>query len=221
DQHAARLELGLTLIEQRLRLRNLRFARLVGQNRDDVTFLHALSAMHVQLGEHAAGAGGDRDFVVGFGAAGERERRAVRHDIHRAHGDAEQRLGLLPGRANGGLTFRAVARQEMTGCDPERSGGNETDGSNTTGFHHALSPVLELHSPGLASRQRTIFRTIGSTRSASKPVSTARRHDMPSDRTMSTIAAASMSTSARISSRSTAARSIATKRALMSRSISS
>ncbi len=39
DQHAARLELGLALIIERLRLRDLRLARLVGEHGDDVALL--------------------------------------------------------------------------------------------------------------------------------------------------------------------------------------
>ena len=39
------------------RLRDLRFARLVGQHRDHVALLHPVAALDAQLGEDAAGAG--------------------------------------------------------------------------------------------------------------------------------------------------------------------
>ena len=78
DELALGVELGALLRHHGLRLRDLRLARFVREDRDDVALLHPRAAAHAQLGEHAAGPRRDDDPLVGLGAAGEDELAAVR-----------------------------------------------------------------------------------------------------------------------------------------------
>jgi hypothetical protein len=67
DQASARFQFGPALVEQRARLRNLRLACVVGQDRDHLALLHLLAALDLQFGQHAAGARRQCHLAVGFG----------------------------------------------------------------------------------------------------------------------------------------------------------
>src|SRR3974390_1132884 len=172
-----------------------------------------LTTLHMQLRQHAARARRDIHFVIGLGAAGECERGAMLRKVSRRDRDTKARLLLDLGRTDGGLTFGAVARQQVSGGNPKPSACDEGDGSDATYSHRRTSEFVFIASGGESS-DRTICSIIGSTRSASNPFSTARRQDNPSASTMSTTAALSTSRSAPASPRSMADRSIAARRFL-------
>ena len=92
DQPPLGLELDLALLEQRLGLRDLRLARLVRQDGDDVALLHVRAAANLATPEHAVGAREGHHLAVGLGAAGQHQLAAVRDDVGVDHRDAEQLL---------------------------------------------------------------------------------------------------------------------------------
>ena len=196
DELAFGLELGAALEHHRFALRHLGGAGVVGEHGEDLALLDPRAALDLELGDDAAGAGGDGAVALGLGAAGNRELAAVRHEPHLDDGDAERLLDRLgcPGR---GVALGAVARQQVPRRDPQAGGGDEADGSDAACFHDDGSSV----SDGRAGRARSMWRVMsmktGMKAWASKAGSTARRQEMPSAMIITMVTAPSMSTSAR------------------------
>ncbi len=137
DQLTTRLKLDLALIEDRLCLRDLRFARIVRQHGDNLVLLHVLPALHAHFGEHAAGARRDRYFLVGFGSAGQGELARMRRNIGVEHGHAK-RLRLVVDRANGGAALRCLVRKQMPRRNPADGCDHKADSNKTATLHDFL-----------------------------------------------------------------------------------
>src|SRR5262249_46284734 len=120
---------------------DLRRARIVGQDRDDVALLDPGPALDLQFGQHAAGARRHCDALVGLGAAGEHEVAAVRLDMRGRNGDAERLLIGLGGLIRC-LAYRGLMRQEVPRCDPETGRGDETERGDAARFHREFSVLL-------------------------------------------------------------------------------
>src|SRR6185312_315503 len=110
-----------------------------------------------------------------------------RHHRRSDHGDPEQLLHLAVAAANGRAALSRFVRQEMPRRDPKPGGGNKADGGQAAGFHRALSLMSTMRaacSVGFGEPPRSIWRVmfmkIGSTASALKSGSSARRHHTPS-----------------------------------------
>ena len=125
DQLALGFELGPALDHQRLRLRHLRLARVVGEHGDDVAFLHAGAAAHAQLGQHAARARGHDHATVGLGAAREHELAGVIDHLRLDDGDAERLLGrgFAANRRAAVPRFRAAGSVRTRSTVPRRRPG--------------------------------------------------------------------------------------------------
>jgi hypothetical protein len=139
NQLALGVELGALLRDQSFRLHDLRLARFVGQDGDGLALLHPGAAFDLELGKHPAGAGGDGDVLVRFGAAGHGELAAVRNEAGLRDRHAEKLLRFAVARANGGAAFRALVRQQVAGGDPQGGRGHQPDGCETARFHRELS----------------------------------------------------------------------------------
>ena len=129
------VELGATLIEQRLGLLDLGLARIVREDGDDVALLHMRAAANPQLLEQSVGARERHDLAVGLGAAGQQQLAAVRHHIGVDDRDAESLLDLGLVHLKRGFAFRRFMRNEIAGQNPYGGRGNQPDSGDAARLH--------------------------------------------------------------------------------------
>ncbi len=118
DQLQLRLKVRAAHLHHGLGLGDLRLARLVGEDGDDVAFRHHGAAADLQLGDRAGGARHGGGAVVRFGAAGQRNGTGMRLHLRGNHRHAERRRRFRSGLRNCGL-FRLFGAAEHAGADPQ------------------------------------------------------------------------------------------------------